>query len=97
VTTKTARKPKVAKAPHNAFKERDVTVQFEDKARALLKDALTKKSWTHGQLSEALAEIGVPISNVAITNKISRGGYSAAFLLQCMDVLGLELVAKPKR
>ncbi len=94
MVTRTAKKPK---PPANAFKERAVTVEYEDKARKLLKDALVKEGWTHGQLSEALAEIGVPISNVAITNKISRGGYSAAFLLQCMDVLGLELVAKPKR
>ena len=94
MVAKAAKKPKT---PHNAFKERAVTVEFEEKARALLKNALASKEMTHGQLSEALADIGVPISNIAITNKISRGGYSAAFLLQCMEVMGLELVPKAKR
>ncbi len=94
MVTKTAKKLKL---PPNAFKEREVTGRFEDKARQLLKDALDKQGMTHSQLSEHLAAIGAPISGVAITNKISRGGFSATFLLQCMDVMGLELTPRPKR
>ena len=97
VKTAPKRKPP-PKAPANAFKERESTVLFEDRAKALLKKALTEQGMTHGALVEALTTLGMPaIKEQAMTNKISRGGFSAAFLLQCMDVMGLELIAKPKR
>lgn len=97
--TKTAPKRKVApKAPANAFKERAATVEFEDKAKELLKKALAERQMTHGGLIDALTSLGVPpIKEQAMTNKISRGGFSAAFLLQCIDAMGLELVARNKR
>lgn len=90
MVTKTAKKPKL---PPNAFKHRATTVEFETRAKAMLRKALEEQGFTHGALSAELEGI----SEAALTNKISRGGFSAAFLLQCMDVLGLELVAKPKR
>jgi hypothetical protein len=74
-----------------AFKERTSTVQFDEEARALLSAALAEQGMTHGELSQALAEIGAPISEAALTNKIARGGFSAAFLLRCVDALGLKL------
>lgn len=94
MVTRTAKKPKL---PHNAFKERAATIKFEAEAKDLLKAALHERGVTHGALSEALAGIGIDIGEAAITNKISRGGFSAAFLLQCMDVMGLKLATKPKR
>ncbi|MDZ4761225.1 MAG: DUF6471 domain-containing protein [Alphaproteobacteria bacterium] len=84
--------------PLNAFKERAATVEFEERAKVLLKKALAEKGLTHGALVAALTGLGLPeIKEQAMTNKISRGGFSAAFLLQCMDAMGLELAAKPKR
>lgn len=35
-------------------------------------------------LAERLAKIGVTETERNLNNKISRGGFSAAFLLQCM-------------
>ena len=99
MATKTAPKRKAApKAPANAFKERAATVAFEEKAKELLKKALAERQMTHGGLIDALTSLGVPpIKEQAMTNKISRGGFSAAFLLQCIDAMGLELVARNKR
>jgi len=39
------------------------------------------------QLTARLALIGVDMSSGGVANKISRGGFSSAFLLQCMDAL----------
>lgn len=99
MATKTAPKRKSApKAPANAFKERAATVEFEAKAKELLKKALAERQMTHGGLIDALTSLGLPpIKEQAMTNKISRGGFSAAFLLQCIDAMGLELVARNKR
>ncbi len=97
--TKTAPRRKTeAKMPNNAFKDRQATQEFEKRAKDLLKKALTEKGLTHGALVEALQRTGYPpIKETAMTMRISRGGFSAAFLLQCLDAMGLELVAKPKR
>lgn len=39
------------------------------------------------QLTERLAAIGVEMSAGGVANKISRGGFSAAFLFQCLEAL----------
>jgi hypothetical protein len=94
MVTRTAKKPKPA---HNAFKDREATVRFEGEAKELIRAAMADQKFTHGELSAALGEIGIGIGDGALANKISRGGFSAAFLLQCMDVMGLKLAAKAKR
>jgi hypothetical protein len=96
--TKTASRKAEAKMPNNAFKERALTQEFEGQAKDLLKKALADKKMTHGALVQALKETGYPpIKETAMTMRISRGGFSAAFLLQCLDAMGLELAIKPKR
>lgn len=51
---------------------------------------------TVGQLTERLKAIGVDMSSGGVANKISRGGFSSAFLLQCMAALDIELAPKEK-
>jgi hypothetical protein len=42
------------------------------------------------QLIERLAEIGVDEKEVNVRNKLSRGKFTAAFLLQCLEAIGSE-------
>lgn len=42
----------------------------------------------HAQLVGKLAEIGVMDSERNIRNKISRGKFTAVFLLQCLEAIG---------
>lgn len=56
------------------------------KAASLLKTALKRKG---GDLRvEKLAEIGVDEKEVNVRNKLSRGKFTAAFLLQCFTAIG---------
>ena len=48
------------------------------------------------QLTERLAEIGVEMSAGGVANKISRGGFSAAFLFQCLRALDLDVKPEQK-
>ena len=67
---------------------------WEEKAANLLKSQLKLKGVTYSQLVELLAEIGVDEKEANIRNKLSRGKFSAAFLLQCLssiDVTDLRL------
>ena len=43
---------------------------------------------SYSQLVEKLAEIGVDEKEVNIRNKLSRGKFTPAFLLQCLMAIG---------
>lgn len=61
---------------------------WEEAAKLALKVELVRKRVSHDRLSELLSGIGVNISKSAIDSKLSRGTFSAAFLLQCLTVIG---------
>lgn len=77
-----------------ARKDNPVNAQFEDRAKDLVREAMKMQGVTVDQLTERLALIGVEMSSGGVANKISRGGFSSAFLLQCMAALEVELVPK---
>ena len=62
--------------------------EWEDRVKRLLKAELTRKGVTYGQLVGKLADIGVMDSEPNIRNKISRGKFTAVFLLQCLEAVG---------
>ncbi len=57
-------------------------------AANLLKSELKKRGVTYAQLVEKLAEIGVQEKEVNVRNKLSRGTFTAAYLLQCLEAIG---------
>ncbi|MEZ5707914.1 MAG: DUF6471 domain-containing protein [Blastomonas sp.] len=61
-----------------------ITTEYENRAKNLLKAELKRKGVTYAQLAGKLGEIGVVENERNLNNKISRGGFSAAFLLQCL-------------
>lgn len=72
-----------------ARKDDPATVEYETKAKNLLKAELRRKGVTYAQLAEKLAALGVHETERNLNNKISRGGFSAAFLLQSLDAIGV--------
>ena len=64
--------------------------EWESKAANLLKAELKRKGVTYSQLVEKLAVIGVDEKEVNVRNKLARGKFTAAFLLQCMTALETE-------
>jgi len=63
-------------------------VEYETKAKNLLKGELKRRGVTYAQLAEKLAGIGVQENERNLNNKISRGGFTAAFLIQCLSAVG---------
>ena len=64
------------------------TVEYETRAKNLLKGELKRRGITYAQLAEKLAAVGVQENERNLNNKISRGGFTAAFLLQCLEAVG---------
>ena len=81
------------------------TVDWNDKAKRLLRSELVRRGISHEQLVELLAESDVFETKASIDSKISRGTFSAAFLIQCLQAIGCksfvpeisaDLVEEPK-
>ncbi len=64
--------------------------EWEMKAANILKAELKRKGVTYAQLIEKLEAIGISEKEVNVRNKLSRGKFSAAFMLQCLSVIGTE-------
>ena len=61
---------------------------WEAKVKGLLKGELKRRNVSYGQLVAKLAEIGVVDSEPNIRNKLSRGKFTAVFLIQCLEAIG---------
>ena len=62
--------------------------EWESRVANLLKAELKRKGVTYAGLVEKLAEIGVQEKEVNIRNKLARGKFSAAFMVQCLEAIG---------
>jgi hypothetical protein len=67
----------------------DVWVEY---AKGLLKAELKRKNVSYRELAERLTAMGIPETERNIANKISRGGFTAAFLLQCLSAIGCDTI-----
>ncbi|MDP2409726.1 MAG: DUF6471 domain-containing protein [Pseudolabrys sp.] len=72
----------------NSFKDNPLTQEYEEKAKNLLKSELKRRGIGYRELSEKLAALGLQETERNLANKISRGGFSAAFFLQCLGAIG---------
>ncbi|WP_298021772.1 DUF6471 domain-containing protein [uncultured Parasphingopyxis sp.] len=62
--------------------------EWEDRVKGMLKAELKRRNVTYAELVGKLADIGVMDSVPNIKNKISRGKFTAVFLLQCLQAIG---------
>lgn len=67
-------------------------ISYEVRAKNLLKAELKRRGITYRQLAEMLTEVGTKENERNLSNKISRGSFTAAFFLMCMDVIGASRI-----
>jgi hypothetical protein len=65
---------------------------WEAKARGIIRAEMGRQNVTYSQLLERLESIGVKEDERNLRNKVSRGKFSAAFMLQCLAALGSDTV-----
>lgn len=63
---------------------------WEAKARGILRAEMARQNVTYSQLNERLESIGVQEDERNLRNKVSRGKFTAAFMLQCLAALGSQ-------
>ena len=97
MATATKTRPRPAKPPKpEPRKAIPINTEYEEKAKALLRYAMSQRGVGPEELAALLNKMGVEISAGGVANKISRGGFSSMFLLQCMDALEINVATLPR-
>lgn len=63
---------------------------WNEKAKRLLKSELIRRGISTEHLVSLLEGIGVEETKASVDSKISRGTFSAAFLIQCLNAVGCQ-------
>jgi hypothetical protein len=71
-----------------AAKRRD----WKTLVKGILKAELARRNLSYADLADKLGEVGVKDSERNISNKISRGTFTAIFFVQCMEAIGCKTI-----
>jgi hypothetical protein len=66
--------------------------QWAERTKRFLKAELKRADVTYDDLAERLSKVGLSETKASIANKISRGTFSAAFLLASLKAIGRQNV-----
>lgn len=69
-----------------------VDADWQERVKRLLKAELTRRNVSYRELAERLRAIGIDENERNISNKISRGGFTAAFFFQVMAAIGCKTI-----
>ncbi len=61
-------------------------------SKSILKAELKRRNIGYRELAEKLTAMGTPETDRNIANKISRGGFTAAFFIECLVAIGCQAV-----
>jgi len=62
------------------------------RAKRILKSELVKRGISNTELANRLKALGLSETKSSVDSKISRGTFSASFLLQCFKVIGCKKI-----
>ncbi len=61
-------------------------------AKGIMKAEMARRHMSYRDLVSKLAEQGTTESEANLRNKVSRGGFSAGFFIQCLVAIGVQSV-----
>lgn len=62
-------------------------LHWEKKIKGLLKAEIVKRNLSRQDLIDRLRTVGVDTTQASLNNKLSRGSFSAVFLIQCLTAI----------
>jgi hypothetical protein len=65
-------------------------IDWSGMVKGMLKAEIKRRNLTYESLSARLADYGVRETPQNLRTKISRGGFSAVFFIQCMKAVGCQ-------
>jgi hypothetical protein len=67
-------------------------IDWQTHVKGLLKAELKRRHVGYRELAEKLGEMGIHETEANIANKISRGGFTAVFFIQCLHAIGCSVL-----
>lgn len=61
-----------------------------ERVKGMLKAEMKRRNLSYRDLVERLGTVGITETEVNLRNKISRGGFTAAFFIQCLEAIGCQ-------
>lgn len=68
------------------------STDWQSLVKGILKAELKRRNLSYADLAEKLTAIGVKEDRRNISNKISRGTFTAIFFVQCMYAIGVRTI-----
>jgi hypothetical protein len=65
---------------------------WQGRVKGILKSELKRRNLGYRELAEKLGALGIQETELNIKNKISRGGFTAVFFVQCLVAIGAHSV-----
>ena len=62
--------------------------EYQDKAKGNLRGEIRRRNLNYDELAERLAAIRIKEWSRNLSNRISRGGFTAGFFIQCLEEIG---------
>lgn len=67
-------------------------VDWQAHVKGILKAELKRRHVGYKHLADLLGKLGIQETEANIKNKISRGGFTAVFFVQCLQAIGCHTV-----
>jgi hypothetical protein len=74
----------------------DIDKEWQDRVRGMLRAELARRNLNYVDLAIRLRAIGIEDTPKNLSNKIARGMFTAAFLMQCMRAIGCRTIDLPE-
>ena len=68
---------------------------WEEMVKNILRAEMMRRGVSYAGLADRLGEYGIEDNELNLRNKVSRGRFTAVFFMQCMQVLGVEILQIP--
>jgi hypothetical protein len=68
------------------------TRDWQTQAKQIIRAELKRRDLSYKDLAQRMEAIGLKANERTIANKIARGGFTAAFFLQCMEAIGVRAI-----
>jgi hypothetical protein len=65
---------------------------WQAQVKGIIKGELKRRNLSYADLAERLGAAGVKDNERNISNKISRGTFTAVFFVQCMEAIGVKTI-----
>ncbi len=67
--------------------------EWAERAKRMIRTEMVRRGVSYEGLSERLASLGAHDSPVNLRNKMSRGKFTAAFMLLCLEAVGCNFLS----